>query len=263
MQKNLTYIVIRVPKCGSTSLARMFTESFPNSNSFSIYSANYQLMNEDDNKISFIEKCRILKNTQKRNWKNHRSLSFKSVWEKTNQLIKDGDIIHGHLTIDSIRLQNTNKRLITLIRDPYERMLSDYNYSKNAYKNKKSPLKKFNKRSFIAANYSLEGYISYLSENQPIFGRYISRFVIGKENVRDNLEFMNKNYFSYGLLEKMDSFIEDFYKKTNVKLVQRIANVTKNKKKFDLSQSERLAISKFCEEDIDLYNDIKNSILKN
>ena len=74
---------------------------------------------------------------------------------------------------------------------------------------------------------------------------------------------MNKNYFSYGLLEKMDSFIEDFYKKTNIKLVQRKANVTKNKKKFDLSQSERLAISKFCEEDIDLYNDIKNSILKN
>ena len=34
----------------------------------------------------------------------------------------------------------------------------------------------------------------------------------------------------------------------------------KNKEKFDLSQSERLAISKFCEEDIALYNDIKRTI---
>ena len=260
MQKNNTYVVIRVPKCGSTSLAKMFIDSFPNSNNFSIYSANYELMKEDGNQISFIEKCRILKNTQKRNWKNYKSLSFQSVWEKTNQSIKDGDIIHGHLTIDSVRLQNTNKRLITLIRDPYKRMLSDYNYSKNAYKNKKSPLKKYNKRLYISANYSLEGYISYLKETQPIFGRYISRFVIGKENVKDNLEFMNKNYFSNGLLEKIDLFIEDFYKKTNVRLVQRKANITRNKEKFDLSQSERLAISKFCEEDIALYNDIKRTI---
>mgnify|MGYP001352625141 CR=1 FL=1 len=65
MQENNTYVVIRVPKCGSTSLARMFIDSFPNSNNFSIYSANYELMKEDGNQISFIEKCRILKNTQK------------------------------------------------------------------------------------------------------------------------------------------------------------------------------------------------------
>ena len=86
MQENNTYVVIRVPKCGSTSLARMFIDSFPNSNNFSIYSANYELMKEDGNQISFIEKCRILKNTQKRNWKNYKSLSFQSVWKKlTNQ----------------------------------------------------------------------------------------------------------------------------------------------------------------------------------
>ena len=42
--------------------------------------------------------------------------------------------------------------------------------------------------------------------------------------------------------------------------MQRNANITKNKKKFELSQSEKLAISKFCEEDIDLYNEIKGSI---
>lgn len=260
MQKKHVYIVIRVPKCGSTSLTRMFVNSFPESNNFSIYSSNYELMNEDGNKISPIEKLRIIKNTHKRNWKNYKRLSLKSVWEKTNQSIMDGDIIHGHLTIDSIRLKNAKKRLITLIRDPYERMLSDYNYSKNSYQNKKSPLKKFNKKLYVSANYSLEGYISYLKETQPIFGRYISRFVIGKENVSNNLEYMNENYFSYGLLERMDLFIEDFYKKTNVRLSQQKSNITKNKRKSYLSESEKLAISKFCEEDISLYNEIKRSI---
>jgi hypothetical protein len=260
MQKNHVYVVIRVPKCGSTSLSKMFINSFPGSSNFSIYSSNYELMSEDRNKISFIEKFRILKNTYKRNWKNYKRLSFKSVWEKTNQSIIDGDIIHGHLTIDSIRLKNVNKRLITLIRDPYERMLSDYNYSKNSYKNKNSPLKKFNKRLYVAANYSLEGYISYLKETQPIFGRYISRFVIGKESVSNNLEFMNENYFSYGLLERMDLFIEDFYKKTNVRLIQQKSNITKNKRKINLSESEKRSISKFCEEDIALYNEIQRSI---
>ena len=71
---------------------------------------------------------------------------------------------------------------------------------------------------------------------------------------------MNENYFSYGLLERMDLFIEDFYKKTNVSLIQQKSNITKNKRKINLSESEKRSISKFCEEDIVLYNEIQRSI---
>ena len=85
MKKKDLYVVIRVPKCGSSSLSRMFINAFPKSNHFSIYSSNYDLMNEDGNKISSIEKLRILKNSYKRNWKNYKRLTFKSVWEKTNK----------------------------------------------------------------------------------------------------------------------------------------------------------------------------------
>ena len=76
MQIDHIYVVIRVPKCGSTSLAKMFLDSFPNSSYFSIYSSNYELMKENRNHIPLIEKLRILKNTQKRNWRNYKSLSF-------------------------------------------------------------------------------------------------------------------------------------------------------------------------------------------
>ena len=93
-----------------------------------------------------------------------------------------------------------------------------------------------------------------------MWGRQISRYVIGKESVSNNLEFMNQHYFAYGLLEKIDIFIEDFFKKTNVRLKNNKVNITKNKMKFNLSESEKLVISKFCEEDIELYNEIKQSI---
>ena len=37
------YVVIRVPKCGSTSLARMITSAMPNSKVFYISSAGIEL----------------------------------------------------------------------------------------------------------------------------------------------------------------------------------------------------------------------------
>lgn len=250
------YVVIRVPKCGSTSLARMFLEALPDSKEFYISSANLVLAHEEKEKISNLEKFRILKNTTRSIWKKHRCLSFDAVWNKTNLSIKDNDIIHGHLTVDSIYLSNIEKRLVTVIRDPYDRMLSDYNYFRNSFHKKNYFSQKYRNRLYIAGNYDLEGYISYLAENQPLFGRYISRFIIGKEKVNNPVEFIQSNYFAFGILERMDLFIEDFFKKSGIKLIQKKANITKSKKVYELSTKQRKAISKFCEEDIDLYQNI-------
>ena len=74
---------------------------------------------------------------------------------KTNKNIRDNDIIHGHLTIDAIKLNAINKRLITVIRDPYDRMLSDYNYSRTSY----------NKKNFISRKYKNKLYIFYIQWN--------------------------------------------------------------------------------------------------
>ena len=119
------YVVIRVPKCGSTSLAKMITKSMPNSKVFYISSAGIELAREENQNISFLEHFRLLKKTTRSIWKRHKCLTFDSVWYKTNKTIKENDIIHGHLTIDAIKLNAINKRLITVIRDPYDRMLSD------------------------------------------------------------------------------------------------------------------------------------------
>lgn len=254
------YVVIRVPKCGSTSLARMITSAMPNSKVFYISSAGIELAKEANQNISSLERFRIFKNTTRSIWKKHRRLTFDSVWMKTNKNIRDNDIIHGHLTIDAIKLNAINKRLITIIRDPYDRMLSDYNYSRTSYNKKNFISRKYKNKLYVAGNYSLEGYISYLKENQPLNGRYISRFVIGKDKINNPIEFLEKNYFTYGILERMDLFIEDFYKKSNVRLLQEKANVTKSKKVIEPSTSERHAIEKFCEEDIDLYQNIKEKI---
>ena len=254
------YIVIRVPKCGSTSLARMFAKALPDSKEYYISSANLVLAHEENEKIPSLEKFRILKNTTRSIWKKHRCLSFDAVWDKTNRTIKDNDIIHGHLTIDSIELKNIDKRLVSVIRDPYDRMLSDYNYFRNSFYKKNFISQKYKNRQYIAGNYDLEGYISYLAENQPLFGRYISRFIIGKEKVDNPIEYIQSNYFAFGVLERMDLFIDDFYKKSGIKLTQQKANITKSKKVNQLSDSQRNAISKFCEEDIDLYKTISSLI---
>tara|TARA_Y100000389_G_scaffold131367_1_gene128797 strand:- start:295 stop:1086 length:792 start_codon:yes stop_codon:yes gene_type:complete len=254
------YIVIRVPKCGSTSLARMITKSLPDSNVFYISSAGIELANEENENISPFEKFRIYKNSTRSIWKKHRCLSFDAVWEKTNRRIKDGDIIHGHLTVDAIKLEDFNKKLISVIRDPYDRMLSEYNYTRRAYNNKNFISKNYKNKLYAAGNYSFEGYISYLKENQPLHARYMSRFLIGKKKHTNPIEFVKDNYFALGILERMDLFIEDFYKKSNIRLNQYKTNITKSKEHIDLSANERKAVKDFCDEDIDLYMNIKNIV---
>ena len=50
------------------------------------------------------------------------------------------------------------------------------------------------------------------NENEPVYGRYISRFLIGKHKINDPIKFIEENYFSYGILERIDLFIMTFPK---------------------------------------------------
>ncbi len=257
------YVVIRVPKCGSTSLARMFESALPNSKVFYISSAGIELPKESNQNISTIEKIRVLKNTTKSIWKKHKCLTFEGVWKKTNKKIQENDIIHGHLTIDAIQLHSIQKRIISVARDPFDRMLSEYNYFRTSYLKKNFITKKFKNKLYAAGNFSFEGFISYLMENEPVYGRYISRFLIGKHKMNDPIKFIEENYFAYGILERIDLFINDFYSKSGVKLTPKKTNITKQKKLNSLSINEKKIIEKFCEEDINLYQKLKNQIERN
>ena len=100
-------------------------------------------------------------------------------------------------------------------------------------------------------------------ENEPVYGRYLSRFLIGKHKMNDPIKFIEENYFAYGILERIDLFINDFYSKSGIKLMPKKTNITKNKKINILSASEKKIIEKFCEEDINLYQSLKEKILPN
>ncbi|MDC1241167.1 sulfotransferase family 2 domain-containing protein [bacterium] len=253
------YVVIRVPKCGSTSIARMMTSSMPNSKVFDISSADFDLPKGEN---QYIERLRIHKNKIKSNWRIHKRLTFDAVWNKTNRLIKDNDIILGHLTIDSIKLVGIDKKPITVIRDPLERILSDYNYCRSSYNKNGGASKFYRTKNYAAGNYSLEGYVSYLKENRPVYGRYISRFVLGENKVDDPVKFLEQTYFSYGVLERMDLFVDDFYKKSGLSLIQKHANKTNSRAVTEIPDSARKSIIEFCEEDIHLYQSVRKAIEK-
>ena len=57
------YVLIRVPKCGSSSLRKMFSKALPHSSSFYISNANHELLNESNPSIT--EGLRVKKITLK------------------------------------------------------------------------------------------------------------------------------------------------------------------------------------------------------
>jgi len=244
------YVVIRIPKSASTSLETIVKSAFPEARLFDMVGAIY-----GDEKVSVIEKLRSLRKERRRIWKNYRCLSPDSAWNKIEKTARHGDIVSGHFGIDEIKINSIDKKLITLLRNPMSRLLSDYNYSRNGFYKRNAFQRSYhNGRLAAAGRYSFEGYLSFLKDNQEYYGRYMSHFVTGDGHVEDKLEFMRENYFSFGTVEKIDRFRQDFKKKTGVTTRPVLKNHTQQKTRLALSSREVSLIEQLCVEDIELYN---------
>lgn len=147
---NRLYVVIRVPKSASTSLEGMMKIAFPDANVFGMTGRVY-----GDGSVSLIEKLRAERKERKRLWRSYNRVTQKGAWRRIEKLARPGDIVSGHFSIDEIRIDDFEQKLITLVRNPVSRLLSDYNYSRNGY-NKRNVFRKFYQwgRIYAAGKYT-------------------------------------------------------------------------------------------------------------
>ena len=256
MSRPASYFFIRVPKCASTALREALVAAHPEFAALKLRSPMSYSWRQ-----GLYGNLRLLKKERRMLWNNFRVLSYPAMWKKLAADSSGGRIISGHMKYSEIAMDKRQVRLVTLLRHPVDRFISDYNYSSNSYKNKGflSQHLYTNERS-QAGRASLEEYVGYLEKTGQDRRAYQLEYVIDPNWSGDPVDFMEQHYFCYGLVENMAAFKADFFEKTAVELQLENLNRSKGVDKGSISPSLRQRIEALCVKDIEFYNRIESNI---
>ena len=177
--------------------------------------------------------------------------------------IRGGDLIGGG-HIDFLCVSRALRRpvkIITLMRNPYQRSLSEYRYAR-ANQLGKPRLSRFDAHAvaLMAAKYDFEGYLDFLTEHRDIYGDIASRF-LGFDGV-DPADFFQRNVFHAGILELANEFARGLAAKTGRVGGFPHLNETGGSKLAELSQTARRKIAQLYERDFVLFDWLRDAILE-
>ena len=252
--KNI-YVLIRIPKCGSTSLENMVKHALPGNNLYPLST----LVEADG--LSIIERIRLERNMLSVR-RRYGAFSEKAMWRNISNESHDGDIVSAHMPYGAIKLDGCNYRYITLLRDPVERVVSAYYYSRHSYQ--KLP---FHRRLYrtgsdkAAGNKSFSGFLEYLSANKNLYSNPMVRYITGDGFHEDPFGFLQENYFHFGVLEEINLFAQQLGDKLGCEIPAERSNVTKEKSTPEFSAKEMELINDLYEGDIQLYRNVKELVL--
>ena len=125
--------VIRVPKSGSTSLTSMVHQAFTGRQFFELPTSLV-----DDMGDSALQRLRARRSQARHLLRHYRTASMAKAIANIEARGADGDMIGGgHIDHTTFTRFSTPVRYVVLFRDPIDRFISEYNYSRAGYFRKK------------------------------------------------------------------------------------------------------------------------------
>ncbi len=158
------------------------------------------------------------------------------------------DIIYGHFTIE--KYAHLNRPQITIMREPVERLISEYFWVKNMYKDGN-----FKERSITLHPHP--------EEKEPGF-RNICDYVECRPNVQYHCMKDLSNFDWIGVTEYFNESMQSFFEWFGTKMPDNINKVhrRKNLQKGIVTNKQREYIKKFNLLDYELYTDVLNRYKK-
>jgi hypothetical protein len=169
---------------------------------------------------------------------------YKNLYKINKKIINKYDIIHGHFYADKFDflIKDISLDLITIMRDPAQRLVSNYWYLKRQ-NSRLNPDHKI----FKTKNLSLKDYITNKDSQNLIFKFFNNKTI-------DDFKFI-------GFAEKYNQSIFELNKIFNIKLKTREAqNINSSKHPnslYKISKSEFSLIEKYNEKDFELFENAK------
>lgn len=249
-------VVIRVRKSGSQSLIEMLKAALPDS-------MNYAMPHDPpvaDLGTGFAERFRLNRRVKKRLWKLFKTTSYTEAWRKVNSLATSGDLVSGHFCHDSVVLPDWELRFITLVREPLERLYSEYRYCRQSYR-----ARPFWRRAYLSQRLKVAGrgtfgdYIDYLSSFGDRFANPLIGYLCGDlSGDLSPYEFLKAHYFHYGTLEDIEHFAEGLSAKLGREVPKIWTNKTSDPGGLKVENYDPKKLRELIGRDQDLYQSIIN-----
>lgn len=201
-----------------------------------------KLMRSDEGP-SRLEKLREIRSRSRRFWRLFRTLSEQTAWRKLAGKARDGDIVSGHFPYGTPRLPGFAINYITLLRDPLDRLVSEYNYARVGFEKRRRIQHVYHRGRLAAAAFrSFSDYLSFLEDHRSLYENIATRYVTGGRACDDPVAFLDEHYFHYGALERLHPFADALAAKLGVPVQTMHERITS--KRPDIAQTAS-TIAKF------------------
>jgi hypothetical protein len=148
---------------------------------------------------------------------------------------RPGALIYGgHIDFRAVAARIPHLKMITMLRDPALRSLSEYNYARQTYL-VRNPLRRLTAPTLpkICGTRSFDGYLDFLIENADVYANFAAQYV-GWDGAPALSSFFETNVFHAGVLENNREFAE----RLSQKLGRRLSFPTQRRKNHSVTAQQ-------------------------
>lgn len=249
MADKSAYVLVRVPKSGSTSLQSIAASALPAARVFETPETARTISKG----VTAYEQFRSRRRRWRHFMKSCGAWTEDGFWKGVNATARDGDIVAGHLCYGEPKLPDFGLNYITLLRDPRERMLSSFNYDRVGFKRRPGWRRAMATGQLQASGRTFEDYLNYIADPDRRAVQPASIYVLGDEDPADDLAFLKDRYFHFGVLDELDLFARGLGEKLGAEASAEWKNRTPKRRHPELSQAETRLIEKHFARDVEMY----------
>lgn len=243
------FACIRVPKSGSKSLSALVSQAFVGRSQFYLPDTW-----RPEVRVSRWQAFRLWR-SQVQNLRSKLGVwSLDQAFVRIEGMAAGGDVIvGGHFDHGTVaRGLKRPVKSIVLLRNPAERLLSEYVYARAGHARKKS-WQRFDSHRLAqaAGRYDFDGFIDFQLDAPQVYGDIAAGYVGWTGDA--SFASVRESIWCWGVLEKTDAFASDLSARIGRRLELPRTNVTPGKPEQLITMSQRRRIETLFARDYELY----------